>query len=156
MNVKELLARNRRDIWNLNDSNGTRTPNHLVLIQLINNLKAYVTCWQPFKCVRDMIIVYSQMHCTDTFSQHSSIIWIVFWRIWLNGWVFVYKLSCCGFESRCCHLKLLCFLTFGFFSECTFLRLQCVIWPSTYSINSSSSVVVYVYKKHVLMTHFPS
>ena len=156
MNVKELLARNRRNIWNLNDSNGTRTPNHLVLIQLINNLKAYVTCWQPFKCVRDMIIVYSQMHCTDTFSQHSSIIWIVFWRIWLNGWVFVYKLSCCGFESRCCHLKLLCFLTFGFFSECTFLRLQCVIWPSTYSINSSSSVVVYVYKKHVLMTHFPS
>ena len=23
----------------------------------------------------------------------------------LNGWVFVYKLSGCGFESRCCHLS---------------------------------------------------
>ena len=24
--------------------------------------------------------------------------------VWLNGWVFVYELSGCGFESRCCHL----------------------------------------------------
>ena len=27
------------------------------------------------------------------------------WPVWLNGWVFVYKLSSCGFESRCCHLN---------------------------------------------------
>ena len=25
--------------------------------------------------------------------------------VWLNGWVFVYKLSGCGFESRWCHLN---------------------------------------------------
>ena len=25
--------------------------------------------------------------------------------VWLNGWVFVYELSGCGFESRCCHLN---------------------------------------------------
>ena len=25
--------------------------------------------------------------------------------VWLNGWVFVYELSCCGFESRCSLLK---------------------------------------------------
>ena len=24
---------------------------------------------------------------------------------WLNGWVFVYELSGCGFEFRCCHLS---------------------------------------------------
>ena len=30
LNVKELLARNRYDIWSLNDCNGTRTHNHLV------------------------------------------------------------------------------------------------------------------------------
>ena len=24
--------------------------------------------------------------------------------VWLNGWVFVYELSGCGFESRCCQL----------------------------------------------------
>ena len=29
-------------------------------------------------------------------SQHSSIIW----SVWLNGWVFVYELSGCGFESH--------------------------------------------------------
>ena len=31
---------------------------------------------------------YSQMHRTDKYSQHSSIIW----PVWLNGWVFVYEL----------------------------------------------------------------
>ena len=29
------------------------------------------------------------------------------WLVWLNGWVFVYKLSGCGFESCCCHLNLI-------------------------------------------------
>ena len=37
------------------------------------------------------------MHRTDKYSQHNSIIW----PIWLNGRVFVYELSGCGFESRC-------------------------------------------------------
>ena len=26
------------------------------------------------------------------------------WPVWLNGWVFVYELRGCGFESRCSHL----------------------------------------------------
>ena len=37
---------------------------------------------------------------TDKYSQHSSIIW----SVWLNCWMFVYELSGCGFQSRCCHL----------------------------------------------------
>ena len=41
------------------------------------------------------------MHHTDKYSQHSSIIWLV----WLNGWVFVYELCGCGFESSCSHLN---------------------------------------------------
>ena len=41
------------------------------------------------------------MHHTDKYSQHSSIIW----PVWLNGWVFIYKLNDCGFESRCSHLN---------------------------------------------------
>ena len=53
------------------------------------------------KPVRDMIRTYSQMHLTDMKWQHSSIIW----QDWLNGWVFVYKLSGCGFESYCSNLK---------------------------------------------------
>ena len=27
------------------------------------------------------------------------------WTFWLNGWVFVYELSGCGFESHCSHLN---------------------------------------------------
>ena len=53
-------------------------------------------CGFTLKFVRDMIRTYSQMHRTDKFSQHSSIIWPVL----LNGWVFVYELSGCVFESR--------------------------------------------------------
>ena len=43
---------------------------------------------------------YSQMHSTDKYSQHSSIIW----SVWPNLWVSVYQLSASGFESSCSHL----------------------------------------------------
>ena len=36
-----------------------------------------------------MIITYTQMYRTDKYLQYSSIIWLV----WLNGWMFIYKLS---------------------------------------------------------------
>ena len=39
---------------------------------------------------------------TDKCSQHSSIIW----PVWPNGWVLVYELNGCGFESSCSHLNL--------------------------------------------------
>ena len=38
LNVKELLARNRRDIWNLSDCNGTRTHKLLVRKRTLNHL----------------------------------------------------------------------------------------------------------------------
>ena len=38
LNVKELLARNRRDIWNLSDCNRTWTCNHLVRKRTFNHL----------------------------------------------------------------------------------------------------------------------
>ena len=58
-------------------------------------------CRFTLKHVRDMIRTYNQMHHTDKYSQQSSITW----RVWLNSWVFVYKLRGCGFESRCSHLN---------------------------------------------------
>ena len=60
--VNELFARNKRDIWSLNDCNVIRTHNHLVRKRTLN---------QP---------------------------------ICLNGWVFDYDLSGCGFDSRCSHI----------------------------------------------------
>ena len=54
------------------------------------------------KLVREMIATYSRMHRTNKYSKHSSIIW----PVCLNGWVFVYKLSGCRLESRCCHFRI--------------------------------------------------
>ena len=45
-------------------------------------------------------LIFFQMHHTDKYSQHSSIIW----PVWLNGWVFIYELNGCGFESSCSHI----------------------------------------------------
>ena len=80
LNVKELLAQNRCDIWNLSDCSGTWTHNHM-------------------KCICDLIRTYSQMHHIDKYSQHRPIIW----PVWPNVWVFIYKLSGCEFESCCSH-----------------------------------------------------
>ena len=62
------------------------------------NYRAWIYS-ETLKRVRDMMKRYSQMHRTDKYSQHSSIISLV----WL---MFVYKLSGCGFEFRCSHLKI--------------------------------------------------
>ena len=59
-----------------------------------------IECRFTLKLVCDMMITYSQMHCRDKYSQHSSIIL----SVWLYGWVFIYELSGCGFESHCYHL----------------------------------------------------
>ena len=60
-----------------------------------------IECRFTLKLVRYMIVRYSQMHGTDKYSQHSSIIGLVA----LMCWVFVYELSGRGIESRCCHLN---------------------------------------------------
>ena len=59
----------------------------------------YGLCF-TLKRVRDMIRTSSQMHRTDRYSQHSSIIW----PVELNRWVFVHELSGREFEYRCSHL----------------------------------------------------
>ena len=39
------------------------------------DIQATIECGFTLKRVRDMIKTYSQMHRTDKYSQHSSIIW---------------------------------------------------------------------------------
>ena len=65
------------------------------------DIKATRECAFTLKRARDMIRTYSQMHRTDKYSQRSKIIW----PVWLNGSVFAYELSACGFESSCRHLN---------------------------------------------------
>ena len=97
LNVKELLSPNRCEIWS--DCNWSRAQNHLIQILRLFRARSpltFTTTVRGFtlKCVRDMIRAYSQMHRIDKYSQHNAIIW----PVWLNVWVFVYKLSGCGFE----------------------------------------------------------
>ena len=53
-------------------------------------------CGFTLKRVRDMVRIYSQMHLTDKYSQHTSIIRPVL----LNFWLFVYEVSGSAFEFR--------------------------------------------------------
>ena len=45
------------------------------------DIQATVECGFTLKRVRDMTRTYSQMHRTDKYSEHSSIIW----PVWPNG-----------------------------------------------------------------------
>ena len=105
LNVKELLARNRHDIWSPNDCNGTRIHKHLVCKRSNGcgfTLSIDFRVWIHSEMrMCDMIRTYSQMHLTDKYLQHSSIIW----PVWLNGWVFLYKLVGCGFNPRYIYLN---------------------------------------------------
>ena len=62
------------------------------------DIQATIECEFTLKRARDTTRTYSQMHRTDKYSQHSSTIWPV------------YKLSGCGFESNCSHLKVCNFI----------------------------------------------
>ena len=65
------------------------------------DIQTTMECRFHLKRLCDMIITYRQMHHTDKYLQHSSIIQ----PVWLNGCVFIYKLSGCGFKYCCCHLN---------------------------------------------------
>ena len=73
------------------------------------------------------------------YSRHRSIIW----PVWPNGWVFVYELSGCGFESSCSHLNLdfapassKDFLDIQGTIECRFTLKRVLDMIRTYSQNS--------------------
>ena len=60
-----------------------------------------IECGFTLKDIRDGTRTYSQMHRTDKYLEQSSIIW----PAWLSGWVFIYELNSCRFESSCIHLN---------------------------------------------------
>ena len=109
VNVKELLARNTSQlIYRLSGCGFESRCSHLNIRyracfeQGVFDIQSAMECGFTLKCVPDMIKkTYRQMHCTNKYSQHSPIIW----PVWLNGWVFVYELSGCGFVSPCSRLS---------------------------------------------------
>ena len=115
----------------LNDSNGTRTHNHLVGKWTVNHL-AKQTKWLIFVVstylygVFDCVFLSCHVrvcrvnpHCEsrDKYSQ-------------LNGWVFIYTLSGRSFEFRCCHLKLQIWRLFWAKSSLTVVVINRPFWCS--------------------------
>ena len=113
LNVKELLAQNKHNLnfkwlqWEWNpQALSLLTNTHLAKLAKWLSCVVSNCLYGAFDfmflscnvCVLDKK-QYSQMQLTDKYSQHSSIIHAV----WLNGRVFVHKLSGCGFESYCSH-----------------------------------------------------
>ena len=74
LNVKELSARRKLDIWNLSDCSGTRINNHLVHKRTRNHLanrpKDWAVLWVFIRTVH--LTVYSY-HVTYTFQSESTL-----------------------------------------------------------------------------------
>ena len=76
LNVKEILARSRRDIWRLSDCNGTRIHNHLVRQRTLNHL-AKLAKW--FSCAVSTYL-YGAFDC-------------VFWSCHVRVWERIHTLQ---------------------------------------------------------------
>ena len=77
LNVKELLARSRHQIWSLSDCNWTRTQNHLVRKRRLNRL-AKLTKW--LSCVLSTYLYgafdYMLLSCHVRVSEWIHRVWI--------------------------------------------------------------------------------
>ena len=84
LNVKELLARSRHEIWSLSDCNWTHTRNHLVHRQTLNHLAKLailineiieLCCeYLSVQCIWLYILIMSRMHFRV--NPHSIVAWI--------------------------------------------------------------------------------
>ena len=64
------------------------------------DIKVTIDCGFMLKLVRYRIRTYSQIHRTDKYSEHSSVIW----PVEPSGWESVYEISHSTFESICIFL----------------------------------------------------
>ena len=96
-NVKELLARSRRQIWSLSDCNWTRTQNHLVCKQTLNHLNVHLrTKWF---WVRVQLQPLSSMAVFMVFLQNSSLL------VWSVSSVLSIKIIGQSSKKQCAHEK---------------------------------------------------
>ena len=74
-----------------------------VLVPLVHsfNFFSFFISMQYFSYLKTWSLICSLNHGIDFCASVP-----LEWPVWLNGWVFVYELSGCRFESSCSHLKL--------------------------------------------------
>ena len=106
-NIKDLLIQNKCNIWSLSDYNGIRTHDHQIFVLFCE----YLSLWCIWLCVLNVKELLAQNRLNIWSLSDCNWIWthnhLVCKRtpVWLNGWVFIYDLSDCCFESRCSHLN---------------------------------------------------
>ena len=96
-------------------------------------LRQTIKCRFTLKLVREMIL--NTVKCTVQTSSHSSIIW----PVWLNGRVFVYELSRCGYES----LKL---QVWGLFRARTSLTFRKTILECRFGLKLVRHIIIHTVK----------
>ena len=75
---------------------GTRTHNHLFRKQTLNHfakLAKWLSCVVSTYLCDEFDCICLRCVTAQSFGQFG-------WPVWLNGWVFIYELSGCGFESN--------------------------------------------------------
>ena len=72
-----------------------------VLSKEFFDIQITTDCGFTKKRVGNTIRTHSQIHRTDKYSEHSSIIW----SILPTGWLFIHELKGSGFEASCSHLN---------------------------------------------------
>ena len=76
LDLKEILARNKRDIWSLSDSNRIRTPNYLICERTIIDL-AKLSKW--LSCIASTYL-YGAFYCMSRthfrMNLHSRVAWM--------------------------------------------------------------------------------
>ena len=78
LNVKELLAQNRREIWSSNDCNCTRTHNHLLRKWTLNHLAklASLVKWLSVRLQTKWLWVWVQLQSLKAWSISPLFIFI--------------------------------------------------------------------------------
>ena len=78
----------------------------MLLVHIIYKRLEVLFRWKKNKNIINISLVYYRFKVDWTIIQPLQLDSNPFdssWPAWLNGWVFVYELSGCGFESSCSH-----------------------------------------------------
>ena len=88
MDIKHLLI--NHETLKLNKSN----PLHFI-----------ISIWQDIRLLNIILFDCMFLYASSTRSTVTAVTSDQSWLVWVNGWVFVYELSGCGFEFRYNHIS---------------------------------------------------
>ena len=100
MQIKKILINNRLSVWSIS-WNFTFQLFIICRYTLVKFVILFCYCYS-------LVILFNDFYFFSVCIQTLHCMLLLYWPVWLNGWVFVYELSRCGFESRSCQLNFRC------------------------------------------------